>query len=113
MDEKFTDKNLHDGHRERMREKFIADNGKLFPHEVIEIILYGANKRKDTNAIAHALIDKFGSLSAVFDAPVEELMKVDGVGKQNAVLIKTYPAVFRYYQADKMKDKKKLYSFGD
>ncbi len=113
MDEKPTKENPHDGHRERMREKFIADSESFFPHEVIEIILYGANKRKNTNGIAHALIDKFGSLSAVFDAPVEELMKVDGVGKQNAVLLKTYPAAFRRYQADKLENKKKLRFFGD
>lgn len=113
MEEKPTKANLHDGHRERMREKFITDSDSFFPHEVIEIILYGANKRKNTNGIAHALLDKFGSLSAVFDAPVEELMKVEGVGKQNAVLLKTYPAAFRRYQADKLANKKKLRLFGD
>ena len=113
MQDKHTKDNLHSGHRERMRKKFIADSDALYPHEILEVILYGANKRKNTNGIAHALLNKFGSLSAVFDAPIEELIKVDGVGKQSAVLIKTYPAVFRRYQKDKLADKKKIYNFGD
>ena len=113
MQDQHTKDNIHSGHRERMREKFIANSDTLFPHEILEIILYGANKRKNTNGIAHALLDKFGSLTAVLDASVEELMQVDGVGKQSAVMLKTYTAAFRRYQTDKLAKKKKIFSFGD
>ena len=52
----------HDGHRDRMRER-IEKSGisSLQNHEILEYLLYAFIPRKNTNDIAHALIDKFGS----------------------------------------------------
>jgi DNA repair protein RadC len=62
--------NLHEGHREKMRFKLFDYGLASFePHEVIEMLLYYTTLRKNTNEIAHRLIDKFGSLGALLDAP--------------------------------------------
>ncbi len=92
----------HGGHRGRLREKlarFGADSLAL--HELLEIYLFSALPRVDTNQIAHDLIDKFGSLSAVFEAEVEELKTVEGIGDIAAQQIKLLPAIVR---ACKMED---------
>ena len=61
---------MHSNHRKRMKSKFMKDGIDIFEdHEVLEFLLYWAIPRKDTNTIAHSLIDKFGSISSVFDAP--------------------------------------------
>ena len=61
--------NLHQGHRERMRER-IAQQGfeSLADHEALEVLLYLTNPRKNTNVMAHALLKRFGSFSRVLDA---------------------------------------------
>lgn len=93
-------KSLNHGHRERMRQKFISAGFDGFhDHEVLEMLLFYSISRKNTNDIAHKLLDHFGgSLSAVFDAPYEELKKVDGVGDTTAALISMMPSLFRRYR---------------
>lgn len=93
---------MHEGHRERVRQKYKLNGLDGFAdHEVLELLLFYANKRGDTNATAHKLLDYFGSLSAVFEAPYDELIKVDGVGDIAATLITTVPQLFRRYTQDK------------
>ena len=90
--------NVHDGHRERMKRRFSEHGLDCFDdHNVLELLLFYALPRGDTNALSHALIDSFGSLAAVFDAPFDELMRVPGVGKNTACLIKLMPQVSRRY----------------
>ena len=103
---KVTTKNVHDGHRERMREKFRKNgfNG-MADHEVLEMLLFYCVSRSNTNGIAHELINHFGSLSAVFEAPEEELMKVKGVGANSAFLIKMILPLYREYKVDSGKSK--------
>ncbi len=85
---KETEKNINSGHRKRMRESFLKrDIDTLAEHEILEILLFYAYARKDTNKIAHRLINRFGSLQGVFSAPYEELIKVDEVGENAASLI--------------------------
>ena len=92
----------HDGHRDRMRQKFITDGLDSFnPHEVLELLLFYAIPRRNTNDIAHRLMDTFGSLSAVFDASKESLCRVEGVGESAATLIKMIPQLSRRYMDDK------------
>ena len=89
---------IHDEHRKRMKQKFIENGMDSFAdHEVLELLLYYAIARRDVNPIAHELINRFGSLSAVFDAPMEELLKVDGIGEHSAALIKMLPQFSRRY----------------
>lgn len=72
-----------------MRQRFISTDGNGFaPHELLEMLLYGAVPRGDTNPAAHALIETFGSLGNVLDAPFDALKNVRGVGKTSAVTIK-------------------------
>ena len=89
---------VHDGHRARMKEQ-VAKHGiaALPDHAVLELLLFYAIPRGDVNPMAHELINKFGSLAAVFDAPESELLEVPGVGENAARLIKLIPQVSRRY----------------
>ena len=79
---------LHDGHRERKREQFLKSGIEHLPdHEPLEFLLYYAISRGDTNFLAHTLIKKFKTFNGVLNADYDELLKVDGVGKNTASLI--------------------------
>ncbi len=96
---------IHEGHRERMKRRFLENGLDSFSdHNILELLLFYAVPRRDTNILAHRLMDKFGSLSAVLDAPVEELATVLGVGKGAATYLKLFSQVARIYFNDKMKD---------
>ena len=96
---------IHDGHRQRVYDRFLKEGLDSFsPHNVLEMLLFYSIPRADTNEIAHRLIERFGSLAAVFDAPESELTKVTGVGERSAVLIKMIPQLARYYMTDKTAD---------
>ena len=87
---------LHDGHRARKKELFRRNGLDGFAdHEVLELLLYYAIPRRDTNEIAHRLLAKFGSLQNVFHAPAEELAKVDGVGESAALYLTLLPEVHK------------------
>lgn len=91
---------VHDGHRQRLRARFEQNGLEGFEeHEALELLLFYAIPRQNTNSIAHALIDRFGSFANVLDAPAEELEKVKGIGKNSAALIKLMPQVSAYYLA--------------
>lgn len=79
---------VHDGHRDRMRKRFFTNGLSGFAdHEALELLLYYAIPRGDVNPLAHALMDRFGSLSGVLSAPMELLTQVDGVGERTAALL--------------------------
>ena len=104
-----TKKNPHEGHRAKLRKRFLAEGFDSFEdHNILELLLFFAIPRKDTNEIAHALIRRFGSFSRVFEASVEELRSVEGVGEHAAYLLKTYPAVAKRYYKDRFKAGKRL-----
>lgn len=87
---------IHDGHREKMRRRFLTAGLDSFAdHEALELLLYYAIPRRDTNPIAHALMERYGSLSAVLSAPAEDLQKVAGVGESAAVLLRLAPQLCR------------------
>lgn len=100
-------KNLHEGHRERLRIRFLSEGLDGFEdHNVLELLLFYSIPVKDTNELAHRLIKRFGSLSEVFDADPAELCSVAGVGEKTAALIKLMPELFRKYEVDKVKRQK-------
>ncbi len=103
MDEKI---NIHKGHRQRLKEK-VKNNGisSLSKHEVLELLLTYTIPQKDTNALAHELINQFGSFSSVLDASYEELLKADGVGNETALFLSMLPNVFEVYKANKTETK--------
>ena len=79
-----------------MRNKFLTGGLDAFAdHEALELLLYYAIPRRDTNPIAHALMERYGSLSAVLAAPVEDLQKVEGIGESAAVLLKLVPQILK------------------
>ena len=86
----------HDGHRKRKREQFLRHGLEAFAdHEALELLLYYAIPRQDTNPIAHALLERFGSLERVLSAPAEELQQVEGMGPGAAALVQLVPQLTR------------------
>ena len=87
---------IHDGHREKMRQRFMTGGLDAFAdHEILELLLYYAIPRRDTNTIAHALMERYGSLPAVLAAPMEDLKRTEGIGESAAVLLHLVPQVCR------------------
>ena len=81
----------HAGHRVRLRRRYAANGLDGFsPHEVLELMLFRYIPRVDTNPIAHALIDRFGSLQGVFTASEAELFAIKGMTRRAAYALTTY-----------------------
>lgn len=93
---------MHDGHRERLKQRFLEEGLDHFSQiQALELLLFYAVPQRDTNSIAHDLLDRFGSISAVLEAPLEELKKVPQIGDHAATLLHLTRAMSRYYQVDK------------
>ena len=98
--------NIHEGHRERLKQRFLREGLRGFEeHQMLEMLLFFGIPRRDTNEIAHALLERFGNLPGVLKAPYEELTKVKGITANAAVLIRLSGALIReYYDRDLPKD---------
>ena len=89
---------IHDGHRERLKERFRAEGLDSFgERHVLELLLFYCIPRKDTAPLAQRLLDHFGSLYQVMEADIGELEKVEGVGHQISTFLSLTTAVTRYY----------------
>jgi DNA repair protein RadC len=76
----------YEGHRERLRERFLADGADSWPdYELLELVLFGSQPRGDVKPLAKQLIQRFGSFAEVISAPVERLKEVKGVGGKTAL----------------------------
>ncbi len=85
---------VHDGHRSRLRERFNSYGLDNFNDlNVLELLLFYAIPRRDTNELAHALLEHFDSLDAVFEASFHELRAVPGIGDNAATLISLVPEI--------------------
>lgn len=83
--------NPHAGHRERVKARFLENGiGAFARHELIELLLFFGIPRKDTNELAHRLLDHFGSVSALMSASYEELVSIQGMTHNAAVLIRLF-----------------------
>lgn len=90
----------HEGHRARMRQRFLKTGLEGFaPHEALELLLFYAIPRRDVNPLAHRLLDTFGSFRNVLEASPQQLMQVEGLGENAAVLIGLLVPFFRSYCA--------------
>ncbi|MCF2661674.1 JAB domain-containing protein [Pseudoflavonifractor phocaeensis] len=90
---------IHAGHRSRVKTEFLARGLEGWPdHRVLELLLFYAIPQGDVNTLAHELLNRFETLAGVFDASVDELKKVPGVGEHTAVLLRLIPALGRRYQ---------------
>ena len=93
---------IHDGHRQRMKQRFLDHGLDNFDDvNALELLLFFAAPRRDTNAMAHALLDRFGSLSGVLEASEADLKEIDGIGDNAAALLRVIPAVSKRYMVDK------------
>jgi len=94
--------NLHAGHRSRVKEEFLRRGLDSFPeHRVLELLLFYAIPQGDTNELAHRLMERFGSLSGVLDASIEDLCAVPGVGEHTATLLRMIPGLCGRYVASR------------
>ncbi len=84
-----SDKNIHENHRNRLRERFEKAPDSLSKHELLEVLLFNAIPRANVNPLAHKLLRKFGSLTGVVHASPEELRAVEGVGNATAAYLST------------------------
>lgn len=105
---------MHEGRRQRVRERFRREGLDNFaPHEILELILFYAHARGDVNPLAHRLLEVFGSLKGVLEAPVDQLCAVDGVGQETATLLSLMVPVFRRYSLCLCEEKTRLRNFSD
>jgi DNA repair protein RadC len=101
------------GHRQRLKEKYIATglNGWL-DHEILEFILSYSIARKDTKSIAKELLCRFKSFSGVIDSDIEGLQGVKGVSTHSAILLKLFKDISFYYIKNDAKGKNIISSPG-
>ena len=94
-------KNIHDGHRDRIRKRFLSADEthtvdeQFADHELLEILLFSAQPRMNTNETAHRLLNQFGSLRGVLEAPYAQLIHTKGIGPVSAMLIRLISAMSR------------------
>ena len=90
--------NLHSGHRSRLKQEFLARGLEGWSdHKVLELLLCYAIPQGDVNPLAHRLIERYGDLAGVLDAPIEGLKQVPGMGEHSALLMKLTPQVCGRY----------------
>lgn len=93
---------IHGGHRQRLKNRFLEEGLDHFDdHQVLELLLFYCIPRQDTNPIAHALLEHFGSLSQVMEASPSELKKVAGMGEVSATFLSLLNAFNRYYYVNR------------
>lgn len=98
---------IHSGHRGRLRRRFLEEGLDSFEHhQVLEILLFFAIPRRNTNELAHMLLRRYGSFSGVLDADPVDLCKSDGIGESAATLLSLIPALARRYQHDRCQHRK-------
>lgn len=94
---------IHDGHRQRLKNRFLKEGLDNFEElQVLELLLFYCIPRQDTNPIAHSLLDHFGSLAQVLEAPAAELKKVPGVGDSVATFLSLVSAAERYHRVSRI-----------
>lgn len=105
---------LHDGHRDRLRERFVKEGAEGFAaHNLLELLLFYAIPRKDTNETAHRLLKRFGDVDSVLSASEQELCEVEGINQSSAVLIRLCGELGARYCAGKTEDLKRFFSYED
>lgn len=105
------DKKLHEGHRQRVKVRYLAEGLDGFEdHQVLEMLLFFCIPMKDTNELAHKMLREFGSLAGLFEADPKDIRKRCNVGENTAVLVSLIPSLARRYFKGKWGDKPVLNS---
>ena len=109
-----TSSHHREGHRKRLREKFLSSGLAGFhDYEVIELLLTLGTPRKDCKPAAKAALRRFKSLQGVFEASQEELCRVEGIGPKNVFGIKLIRAVAQRYLEKKLLGKETIHNSKD
>jgi len=99
---------MHAGHRKRLRMRFLKEGLDGFEdHQVLELLLFQTIPRLDTNPLAHRLMQRFGSLSAVLEADPKDLASVEGIGENAAIFLSMIPHITRRYLHDRVNHSRK------
>lgn len=105
---------IHDGHRQRLKERFLREELDGFTEiQILELLLFYAIPVRDTNPLAHALLNRFGSLARVLEAPVEKLIQVEGIKEHSATLLKLAWAMTRAYEVSRIKNDFRIKSIAE
>lgn len=105
---------IHSGHRQRLKERYVAHGLENFSDiEALELLLTFALPRRDTNPIAHALLDCFGGYREVLEADIDDLMRVPGIGQSAAILIHLVADANRRYLTAPRKEGRRIESSQD
>ncbi|NLV63480.1 MAG: DNA repair protein RadC [Clostridiaceae bacterium] len=92
------EKKVHEGHREKLKQRFLKEGLNAFEdHQVLEMLLFYTIPRRDTNEMAHRLLNKYGTLESLFDASPEDLMQKGGVTPNTAIFLSMVPQLARKY----------------
>lgn len=102
--------NVHENHRQRLRDKFLTNPSSLNKHEILELLLFYAIPRKNVNPLAHLLIDKFGSLNGVLSANADELLAIEGMGKSTASFLTTIGKLIEEISEEEIQDGLKFFN---
>ena len=105
---------VHDGHRRRMKQQFSEHGGEgMNDIQFLEMLLFYAIPRSDTNELSHALLDRYGSIRGVLDADEADLRNVKGVGDNTALLLKTVREALRRYVTSPLRETSYICSCAD
>ena len=105
---------VHEGHRQRMKRQFSEHGGEgMNDIQFLEMLLFYAIPRSDTNVLSHALLERYGSIRGVLDADESDLQKLKGVGDQTVLLLKTVKEALRRYVSSPTREKVFICSSAD
>lgn len=92
------DKKIHEGHRQRVKNRYLEEGLDSFTdHQVLELLLFYCIPMKDTNELAHKLLNEYGSLSGLFESDPRDISRRCGVSENTAILISLIPSLARRY----------------
>ncbi|MEZ0223105.1 MAG: DNA repair protein RadC [Alphaproteobacteria bacterium] len=84
----------HDGHRDRLRQRFVKSGpGAFQDYELLEMLLFAAIPRKDVKPLAKQLLTRFGNLAGVMGASLDDLKRMKGLSENSAVMLKGIQAI--------------------
>lgn len=102
-------RNIHEGHRKRLREMFNKVNPLSLPeNQILELMLSFVQPQKDVNPLAHKLLNEFGSFANVLDANIDDLKRINGVGDVLANYIHFCSKIPLIYNESKINYRTKL-----
>lgn len=105
---------VHDGHRDRLKKQFAEHGGEgMNDIQFLEMLLYYVIPRRDTNELSHALLERYGSLRGVLDAPAGDLTGVPGIGDNTARYLEMIREALRRYVTEPAKEMQYIFSSAD